>query len=456
MEPFAENKMGTLPVKSLLLQMSCPIMLSMLISALYNLVDSVFVAQISEDAFVALSLAFPVQTLMTAVCVGTGIGVNALLSRRLGERRLGEANAAAVHGYFVYGLTWLAFALFGGLFSHPFISMFTDNATVIRYGTQYLQIVTIVSVGACFQFATERILQATGNSVGPMIIQGTGAVFNLIFDPILIFGLFGFPRLEVMGAALATVLGQLVGMSLGLIMVARNKVLTVQVRGFRPNLAILRDIYRVGLPAIFMQALTTVMTIGMNKILALYSGTGVFILGAYFKIQSFIFMPVYGVNTGLIPVVSYNYGARNRDRVTGLIRFALQLSACIMAVGALILLLFPGALLTLFRANPAVLADGIPALRMVALSFLPAGVSIIFCSSFQAMGSSTLSLVVSLLRQAVILLPCALLLGFLNPGLMWLAFLCAELASCLVSLLLYRRLYRHQISKIGDESLCAG
>ena len=392
-----ENKMAVMPVRRLLLHMSWPMMLSMLIQALYNLVDSMFVAQLSTDGFVALSLAYPVQTLMISICVGTGVGVNTILSRRLGERRPAEASAVAMNGYFLYLCCWLIFLIPGVLFSRPFLALFSDVPQVVDYGSQYLAIVTAGSLGVCMQFSGERVLQASGDAVGPMCIQGIGAVVNLLLDPLLIFGLGPFPRLEVAGAALATV-----------------------------------------------------MTLGMNKLLSFFSATGVFILGAYFKLQSFLFMPVYGLNNGLIPVVSFNYGAKKRERITGLIHFALIIAAGLLAAGTLLLLLVPGPLLGLFNADAAVLADGVPALRLVSLSFVFAAVGIIFSSSFQALGCPMLSLILSLLRQVVLLLPAALVLGLLAPRLIWLSFLLAEGFSSLLALVLYRRLYRTKLARLEE------
>ena len=440
--------MAVMPVRRLLLHMSWPMMLSMLIQALYNLVDSVFVAQLSEEGFVALSLAYPVQTLMIAVCVGTGVGVNAMLSRRLGVGRREAANAVAANGYFVYLVCWLVFLCLGLIFARPFIALFDSRPAVIDYGGQYLWVVTGASIGMCWQFAGERVLQASGDAVGPMVIQGIGAVINLVLDPVLIFGLGPFPRLEVAGAAIATVFGQLVGMAVGLVMVRRSKIVRMELRSFRPDGAVIRDIFRIGLPAIAMQALATVMSVGMNKVLSHFTATGVFILGAYFKLQSFIFMPVYGLNNGLIPVVSFNYGAKSPRRIRGLVRFALLIAGGIMAAGTLVLLLLPGPLLSLFQADAAVLADGAPALRLVACSFVCAGLSIIFCSSLQALGCAGLSLVISLLRQVVILLPAALLLALWRPALLWLAFPIAEGVSFLAALVLYRRVVDKKITPL--------
>lgn len=443
--------MAVMPVRRLLLNMAWPMMLSMLIQALYNLVDSMFVAQLSSDGFVALALVYPIQTLMIAVCVGTGVGFNALLARRLGEDRPDEANRVVANGYFVYLVCWVVFLVLGVGLAPVFMELFAPGQPqVIDYGIQYLSIVTGASVGICMQFAGERTLQATGNTVGPMVIQGIGAVINLILDPLLIFGIGPFPRMEVAGAALATVLGQVVGMVVGLCMVRRSSIVRLSFRGFRPDSAIIRTMFRVGVPAILVQALATVMNLGMNLILPLFTASGVFILGAYFKLQSFLFMPVNGLNNALIPIVSFNYGARQRSRITGVIYFALVLSAAIMAVGTVVFLAIPGPLLRLFDADAAVLAEGISALRLIALSFVCAGVSVILCAALQALGAANSSLVVSLLRQLVLLFPLALLLGALRPSLVWLAFLLSEGAACLTALLLYRRTARGQLAGMEE------
>ena len=443
--------MAVMPVRRLLLNMAWPMMLSMLIQALYNLVDSMFVAQLSSDGFVALALVYPIQTLMIAVCVGTGVGFNALLARRLGEDRPDEANRVVANGYFVYLVCWVVFLVLGMGLAPVFMELFAPGQPkVIDYGIQYLSIVTGASVGICMQFAGERTLQATGNTVGPMVIQGIGAVINLILDPLLIFGIGPFPRMEVAGAALATVLGQVVGMVVGLCMVRRSSIVRLSFRGFRPDSAIIRTMFRVGVPAILVQALATVMNLGMNLILPLFTASGVFILGAYFKLQSFLFMPVNGLNNALIPIVSFNYGARQRSRITGVIHFALVLSAAIMAVGTVVFLAIPGPLLRLFDADAAVLAEGISALRLIALSFVCAGVSVILCAALQALGAANSSLVVSLLRQLVLLFPLALLLGALRPSLVWLAFLLSEGAACLTALLLYRRTARGRLAGMEE------
>ena len=444
-----ENIMAVLPVRRLLIHMSWPMMLSMLVQALYNTVDSIFVAQLNEAGFLALSLAFPVQTLMIAIQSGIGVGVNAVLSRRLGEGRQDLAEAVAAHGLVLYLLCWLLFLCFGLVGSRWFMTLYTSDPQVITYGTQYIAIVTVFSLGCCMQFAGERVLQATGNPIGPMLIQGVGAVVNLILDPIFIFGLFGFPRLEVAGAAIATGLGQIVGMCVAIVMVRRNQLVALRFKGFRPRWAVLRDIFQVGLPAVVMQTLFTLMTLGMNKILSIFTENGVFILGAYYKIQSFIYMPVFGLNNGLTPVVSFNYGARNGERVHGLIRFALQIAGGVMALGTVIFLAFPGQLLSFFDASDAVMADGIPALRIMCLCYIPSGLTIVLSSAFQALGASSFSLTLSLLRQIILMLPVGLLIGLVWGGAaIWWTFFLVEGLCCILALFFFRRVRRLRLAPL--------
>ena len=440
------NHMETMPVRSLLLRMSWPMMLSMLVQALYNLVDSMFVAQLSGEGFEALALAYPIQTLMIALCAGTAVGINAMISRRLGEKRVEDAVQVALNGYAVCAVISVLFFLFGLTASGPFIRLFSSQPNVVAYGTQYVTIVTVCAFTVSFQICSERVLQASGNSLGPMISQATGAVLNIILDPLFIFGIGPFPRLEVAGAAIATVLSQFAGMLLVFFLVWRNPNLKLHFKGFRPSLTVIRDIYTIGVPAIMVQLLGTLMTLGLNKVMAFFTTNGVFILGAYFKLQSFAFMPIYGLNNGLVPVVSYNYGAKRPDRVTQAIRFALVIAVSVMAVGATLFLLVPGLLLSFFQANPAQMADGIPALRMIGPSFLFAGACIIFSAAFQSVGAPRTSLLISLLRQVALLLPAALLLGWLAPGFLWLAFPVAEILSCTLAVLCYRRVYQTKIA----------
>ncbi len=457
-ETVQENKMGVMPVKKLVITMSWPIMLSMLVQALYNFVDGIFVSKASADAFLALGYAFPAQSLMIAICAGTGVGVNALLARRLGQKRNEEAAEVALHSYFIYFCCWALFALFGLFLAGPFIGLFTKDPGILRDGTDYLRVVTIGSLGMCMQFSAERILQASGNSIGPMIIQGSGALFNIIFDPILIFGYLGFPKMGVVGAAVATIGGQFLGMVLGFIMVKRNKVVVFHFRDFRLRRHIVGSIYRIGLPSIAMQSLTTVMVFGMNKFLAQISEAHVFVLTAYFKIQSFVFMPVFGLNNGVIPIISFNYGAREPQRIRQAIRFSLKLSLIIMICGTLLFLAVPGQLLSLFQATDAsadstlafseVLAVGEGALRVICLSFPMAAVAIILIGVFQALGTPILSLFCSLTRTLLILLPAAALFTFLYPAGVWTAFPIAEGLSLILAIFFYRTNTKSRIAAL--------
>ena len=454
MEERKENRMGTMPVGKLLVTMSLPIMISMLIQALYNIVDSIFVAQIGENALTAVSLAFPVQNLIIAVGIGTGIGINSLLSRRLGERRFDDANAAAENGILLSLCNWLVFAIFGGLFSEAFFRAFTDNPEIISMGTDYLTVCTVFSFGCFMQFACERILQATGITIYNMITQATGAIINIILDPIMIFGLFGFPRLGVKGAAIATVIGQIVAMLMGLWFNAKkNKEVHMDFRHFRPNGRIIGEIYKVGVPSIVMQSIGTVMTFGMNKILIAFSETAVAVFGVYFKLQSFVFMPIFGLTNGLVPIVAYNYGARKRTRITASIRLALVYALSIMALGLLIFQLFPVPLLRLFKASDALLSIGVPALRIISISFLGAGVGIVLSSVFQAMGNGVLSLTMSVARQLAVLLPVAWLMArFVGLDAVWAAFPVSEYVSVTIALFMYRYVYHNHIATLADEA----
>lgn len=443
-----DTRMGTMPVRPLLLRMAWPMMLSMLIQALYNLVDSMFVSRLSGEAFQALSLAYPVQMFMVAVCVGAGVGLNALLSKRLGQGERTEAKSVALNGIFLYLLCYLLFLSFALFLARPFMAFFTADSAILSAGRTYLTIVTGVSVGMTMQFATERILLACGDPVGPMVIQGVGAVVNLIMDPILIFGLGPFPALGVAGAAIATVMGQWTGMAVGFLLLRRLRRFPLSPKGFRPRGDILAELCRIGIPAAAMQSLSSVMTLGLNKIMALYDPNAVFILGAYFKLQTFLIMPVSGLTNGLTPLVSFNYGARSRERILALTRFALALGAAIMAVGTVLLLLIPGPLLGLFGADQAVLDSGIPALRWIAAGLIFSGLSMVLCAVFQALGAAMTSLVISLLRQVVLILPASYLLGLVQVRLIWASFPLAEVLAFLAALVLFRRIQRKRLSEL--------
>ena len=454
MEARKENKMGIQPVGKLLVAMSLPVMVSMLIQALYNIVDSVFVSRISENALTAVSLAFPIQNLIIAVAVGTGVGINSLLSRRLGERNFEDANAAAENGIMLAVLSWIVFAIVCGLFSDDFFRMFTSNPEIVEMGTQYLSVCCVFSFGCFLQLATERIMQATGVAIFNMITQGIGAITNIILDPILIFGLLGMPKMGVKGAAVATVAGQILAMALGLLF---NHLFNHEVRmnflKFRPNWRIVREIYKVGVPSIVMQSIATLMTGGMNKILIVFSETAVSVFGIYFKLQSFVFMPVFGLTNGLIPIVAYNFGAGKKERIIKAIRLACIYALAIMLAGMIAFIAFPAQMIGMFASSEeslgAMVAIGVPALRLISLSFLGAAVGIVLSSVFQAVGNGMYSLIMSLTRQLAILLPVAWVMArFVSLDAVWLAFPIAEMVSLCLALVMYRRIYHRQISTL--------
>ena len=442
-----ENKMGTMPVKKLLITMSLPMMASMLVQALYNIVDSIFVSRISEDALTAVSLAFPIQTLLIAVAGGTGVGVNALLSRSLGEKKFKEADRAANMGFLLMLISYVVFAVFGIFGSRMFFESQVDaslpNAKeIVSYGTSYLQICLIFSFG---------ILQATGKTFFTMITQGVGAVVNIILDPILIFGLCGAPRLGIAGAATATVVGQIIAMSLAVFFnITKNTDVSLSFRKMKPHGATIGSIYRVGIPSIIMQAIGSIMTYGMNKILAPFSTTAVAVFGVYFKLNSFIFMPVFGLNNGIIPIIAYNYGARKKERILQTIRFGIAISVSIMFVGMCIFLAIPDKLLLLFDASPEMLKIGKTALRIICTHFMLAGCSIILMSTFQAFGEGIASLMVSALRQLIVILPAAFILAHVfGLNAIWWAFPIAEICSLTFSAILFKRLYHKKIKLLN-------
>lgn len=450
MEERRENIMGTQPINRLLPSMAFPIMLSMLVQALYNVVDSVFVSMVSENALTSVSLAFPVQNLMIAVSVGTAVGINALLSRRLGEKNFEAANKVAENGIFVTVLSWAVFAVFGAACSGLFMGAFTQNAEILAGGTDYMWIVTVFSLGLFMSVTMERVLQVTGKTVYQMISQMTGAVVNIILDPVFIFGWLGLPAMGVAGAAWATVIGQFCGMAAGIgINHVKNHEVRLNFRRFRPDWHSIKGIYQVGLPSIIMQSIGSVMTFGMNKILIAFTETAVSVFGVYFKLQSFVFMPVFGVTNALVPIVGYNYGARSSQRIQQATRLSLLMTTAIMALGTVIFQVAPGPLLSLFSASDTMLSIGIPALRIISVSFCFAGVAIVFSSVFQALGDGMLSLVMSAVRQLLLLLPCAFVLAKLG-GLdaVWFSFLIAEVASVTLAVVFYRSLYNKKIRHI--------
>ena len=446
---FEQNKMGTAPMFPLILSMSLPAMFSMLVQALYNVVDSYFVAKLSENALTAVSLVFPIQNLLIAVAVGTGVGINSLISRRLGEGHREEADHAATHGLLLGVVNWILFALFGLFFSHAFISAFTSTPEVVEMGTQYMGIVCIFSMGVCVEVNIEKTLQATGNMVYPMIFQLIGAVTNIILDPIFIFGMLGMPKMGVAGAAVATVAGQILSMIVAaIVLFCKDHDVKISFRGFKLRWNTIRNIYAVGFPAIIMQSIGSVMVMGMNAILIVFTETAVAFFGIYFKLQSFVFMPVFGLTQGLMPIMGYNYGARNRERLVSALKIGSVIALVIMACGMILFWAVPDQLLLIFNASENMLGIGVPALRIISLSFLPAALGILFSTLFQADGHGVSSLIVSVLRQLVVLLPAAFLLSQIGLPPIWYAFPIAEVASLLASIFMFARMYRKTIKNL--------
>ena len=460
MESLKENKMGVRPVGRLLFSMALPMALSMLVQALYNVVDSAFVAKISDvnqDALNAVSLAFPVQNIMIGVATGIAVGVNALLSRSLGEKNQDEVNRSALNGLFLALCGTVLAALFGIFGAEAFMRSQTHNPAVIRYGTEYIRIITIVSFGIFGEIIFERLLQSTGRTVYTLITQGTGAVINIILDPILIFGLCGMPRMEVAGAAVATVAGQIVAFVLALILNGRkNPDVHLKLRGFRPEGRMIRRILGIGVPSMIMVAIGSVMYYGFNRILMRFEavqvglgelGTAVF--GAYFKLQSFIFMPVFGINNAVLAIAAFNYGARKPKRILQVMRCGAFGAATLMLFGVVVFQLFPQQLLALFNANEQMLTVGVPALRRLSLPFVFAGPCIIFGGVFQALGKSVYSMITSIARQIIVLLPAAYLLSLTGEiAAVWFAFPIAEIASLAVSIVMMVTLYRKKIKPL--------
>ena len=440
----SKNILGTMPMGRLIFTMSGPIMLSMLMQAVYNLVDSIYVARLGDDAFLALSYAYPIQTLLIAFCVGTGVAFSAVLSQRLGAKQMDQASSVVLHGGLLYFLCWLIFFLFGLLGADAYLRTCTDTPSVIAQGTAYLQVCCCLSFGVCTQFPCERILQSMGRPAGFMIIQGSGALLNIILDPILIFVF----DMGVVGAAVATVIGQITGAFIGLFLVhSLREQFPISLLGQHLQPALLEELGRIAGPAILMQSLSSVMSFGLNTILRRVSETAVWVLGVYFKLQSFVFMPIFSVNNGLISIISFNYGARDRRRVSGAIRFGMLLAVGTGIIGCGLLILCASPLLQVcFNAGAQALALGIPALGLTALSFPVAAVNIILSSAFQSLGHSRYSLVISLLRYIVLLLPVALLLIYLRPASAFLCFLITEVGACLAALPMYRHVYRSKIA----------
>ena len=439
-ETLRENKMGTMPENQLLLSMAVPMMISMLVQALYNIVDSIFVSRICEDALTAVSMAFPWQNIIIAIAVGFGVGINALLSRALGQKNAERVNQVAVNGLLLAGLSYLLVFVAGLIGIRAYMHTQTDIETIVNYGITYLNICILCSFGIFIEITFERFLQATGRTVYSMITQLTGAITNIILDPILIFGLLGFPKLGIAGAAWATVIGQCVGAVVAVTLNHfKNPEVHLHLRHIRPNGRLMREITAISIPSIIMSCISSLTCFVMNMILIAYSSTAVAVFGVYFKLQSFVFMPVFGLNNGMVPIIAYNYGAQKPERIHKTIRFGMVYAVAIMVVGLLVFQLIPKQLLLMFDASDAMLGIGAPALRIMSLAFVFAGVGIASSSACQAFGYSVYSMLISIARQIVVLIPAAYLLsltGVLRS--IWFAFPIAEIVSLFLSLFFLR------------------
>lgn len=455
---LSQNKMGTMPIRKLLISMSLPMMASMLVQALYNIVDSIFVARVSEAALTAVSISFPIQNLMIAFGVGIGVGVNALLSKSLGEGDQPRAQRIALQGIFIEVICCVIFILVGIFAMDLFFRGQTADAEIIALGKDYLSICCIFSVGLFAQLIFERLLQATGRTVLSMISQCAGALINIIFDPILIFGVswLGIPAMGVTGAAIATVFGQIVGGIVAIVLnVRRNRELDLRFRGFRPDGKLCGSILFIGIPSAIMGAIGSFMTYGVNKILFAFEEVGktaAAVFGVYFKLQSFVFMPVFGLNNGMVPIVSYNYGAKRPDRITQTIRLSAIYAVAIMAAGVAVVQLIPDKLLLLFDASEQMLTIGVPALRIISTCFVFAGFSIVCSSVFQALGNSIFSMIMSITRQLAVLLPAAYILAHaFGLHAVWYAFPIAEFASLALSIIMLSHTYKKVIMPLAAD-----
>ena len=448
-----ENIMGTMDVNPLLIKLSIPMMISMLVQALYNVVDSIFVARVSENALTAVSLAFSLQNLMFAVGIGTGVGVNALLSKSLGEKNQYRANKTAENGLFLALCSYLVFLVLGLTVVRPYFYAQTADADIAEQGIRYLTICCVLSLGMFMQVMNEKLLAATSRTTLSMISQLVGAIVNIILDPIFIFGYCGEALSGTTGAALATVIGQFCGAGVSFYLnLRKNPDIQLDFKGFRPSAEAIKRIYVVGLPSIAMQCVGSVMTFLMNQILMAFTATAVAVFGVYFKLQSFVFMPIFGMNNGMVPIISYNYGARKPERVKKTIRLAVFYAECIMLAGFCIFQFLPDKLLGLFAAGDAMLAIGVPALRIICPHFLLAGAGIVLSSVFQALGNGVFSLTVSICRQLVVLIPAAWLLSRTGEvNMVWWAFIIAEVVSLALSLVFMARINRTVIVPLSEK-----
>ena len=453
-ETLQENKMGVMPVGKLLVNMALPMIISMLVQAFYNIVDSVYVSQVSESAVTALSLAFPVQNMQIGFAVGVGVGVNALLSQSLGRKNQESVNWAAGQGVFLALVATALFMLFGFFGVRPYYTMQSTVAETVEGGIAYTSICCIFTVGIFIQVLCERLLQATGRAMQTMILQGTGAIINIILDPVFIHGWWGMPKMGVAGAAVATVIGQCTGAVLGIYLNLRhNPEVQLHVKFMKPNWKVIAPILEVGIPSVVMNGIGSVMNFGMNQILQGFNEVATGVFGIYYKLQSLFFMPLFGINNATISILAFNYGARKPKRIVHTLKLATAVAVCIMLVGLAVFQLFPQALLGIFNPTEEFLAIGVKALRILCLPFPVAAICIALGASFQALGKGSYSTIVSLCRQLIVLLPVAYLLsltGSVNN--VWWSFPIAEVMSALVTGLLFGRLYRRKVKPLFEDA----
>lgn len=446
-ENTRENKMGTMKVSKLMFVMSGPAIIAMIVQALYNVVDSIFVARHSEDAFTAVSYAFPIQLIIIAFCVGLGIGINSLISRKLGEKDVETASNAAEHGLLMCLVLYVIILLLGIFFANDFFGWFTENENVVKLGTQYIQIIMFFSFGRLIAQAGMSILQGTGNMIHPMISQLIGAVINIILDPILIFGYLGLPEMGIRGAAIATVIGQILSMVYMLIVLyTKDHQVKLDLKSFKYDKNIIKGIMKVGLPAAVMQAIGSVMLTGLNLVLGSFGDVAVRVMGVYYKLQSFVFMPVFGLSQGIMPIVGYNYGAKNRERLMKAIKLGITVAIIYMSLGLLAFQIIPSQLFGLFNSSEEMVSIGVTAFRIISFIFPMAAISIVYSTSFQGMGKAHISMIVSIIRQLVVLLPCAFIFGkIFGLNGVWFAFVISEIAGLSVAVVSFRKVYKNQL-----------
>lgn len=445
-----ENKMGTMPMTKLILTMSLPAIFSMTIMAMYNVVDSIFIGQYSQEGLNATSLAYPLQMLLIAVAVGTGVGINSLVSRRLGGKKFEEANEVATHGLLLSFFSYAIFLILGIVISRPFMMLYTTNENIIEYGTQYLTVVLCFSLFSIIEVTIEKTLQATGDMIFPMLFQLTGAVINIIFDPLLIFGIGPFPELGVMGAAIATVFGQFCSMVFALLIIfLKSHMIKITFKNFKFSMQTIKNIYAVGFPSVIMQSIGSIMIVGLNGILA-SSEASVTVLGVYYKLQSFVFMPCFGLNQGVMPIIGYNYGARNRKRVYSALKRGIIIGVIIMTLGTIAMWAIPEQLISMFGGTDELMKIGVPAFRIISLCFIPAAAGIIFTTLFQAVGKGIRSLIMSFARQLILILPIAFIFSKIwGLGAVWYAFPIAEIFSLAIAIGFFINLVKGDFKKLG-------